>query len=122
MLLQVIEGMGELHLEIIIDRLKREFKVEAEVGKPQAESPDVGPRCGVGAEVVGMVSGELSFLEGSWMGACGMGWVLVCLSFRMFLVFVCLERWLFLFLPPAVHMQGRYQYVAIIVIHVLHGR
>jgi len=31
----VIEGMGELHLEIIIDRLKREFKVEAEVGKPQ---------------------------------------------------------------------------------------
>ena len=27
--------MGELHLEIIIDRLKREFKVEAEVGKPQ---------------------------------------------------------------------------------------
>ena len=27
--------MGELHLEIIIDRLKREFKVEANVGKPQ---------------------------------------------------------------------------------------
>ena len=34
----VIEGMGELHLEIIIDRLKREFKVEAEVGKPQVGS------------------------------------------------------------------------------------
>ena len=31
----VIEGMGELHLEIIIDRLKREFKVEANIGKPQ---------------------------------------------------------------------------------------
>merc|ERR1712050_577603 len=31
----VIEGMGELHLEIIIDRLKREFKVDAEVGAPQ---------------------------------------------------------------------------------------
>ncbi len=30
-----IEGMGELHLEIIIDRLKREFKVEANVGNPQ---------------------------------------------------------------------------------------
>jgi elongation factor G len=30
----VIEGMGELHLEIIVDRLKREFKVEAEVGAP----------------------------------------------------------------------------------------
>merc|ERR1712113_1153090 len=31
----VIEGMGELHLEIIVDRLKREFKVEAQVGAPQ---------------------------------------------------------------------------------------
>jgi len=30
-----IEGMGELHLEIIVDRLKREFKVEANVGNPQ---------------------------------------------------------------------------------------
>eukprot|EP00899_Mesostigma_viride_P003452 jgi/Mesvir1/13107/Mv06086-RA.1 len=31
----VIEGMGELHLEIIVDRLKREYKVEADVGAPQ---------------------------------------------------------------------------------------
>jgi elongation factor G len=31
----VIKGMGELHLEIIIDRLKREFKVDANVGAPQ---------------------------------------------------------------------------------------
>lgn len=31
----VISGMGELHLEIIVDRLMREFKVEASVGKPQ---------------------------------------------------------------------------------------
>jgi elongation factor G len=31
----LISGMGELHLEIIIDRMKREFKVEANVGKPQ---------------------------------------------------------------------------------------
>ena len=31
----VISGMGELHLEIIVDRLLREFKVEANVGKPQ---------------------------------------------------------------------------------------
>lgn len=30
-----IEGMGELHLEIIVDRMKREFKVEANVGEPQ---------------------------------------------------------------------------------------
>lgn len=31
----LIAGMGELHLEIIVDRLKREFKVDANVGKPQ---------------------------------------------------------------------------------------
>ncbi|BCU80388.1 elongation factor G [Polycladomyces abyssicola] len=31
----IISGMGELHLDIIVDRLRREFKVEAKVGKPQ---------------------------------------------------------------------------------------
>ncbi|GMU96520.1 MAG: elongation factor G [Ignavibacterium album] len=31
----LISGMGELHLEIIVDRMKREFKVEANIGKPQ---------------------------------------------------------------------------------------
>ncbi|HGY08568.1 MAG TPA: elongation factor G, partial [Oceanithermus profundus] len=31
----IISGMGELHLEIIVDRLKREFKVDANVGQPQ---------------------------------------------------------------------------------------
>ena len=31
----IIAGMGELHLEIIVDRLTREFSVEARVGKPQ---------------------------------------------------------------------------------------
>jgi elongation factor G len=31
----IISGMGELHLEIIVDRLRREFKVEANVGRPQ---------------------------------------------------------------------------------------
>ncbi|MGY2437185.1 elongation factor G, partial [Escherichia coli] len=31
----IIAGMGELHLDIIVDRMRREFKVEANVGKPQ---------------------------------------------------------------------------------------
>ena len=31
----IIDGMGELHLEIIVDRLKREFNVDANVGRPQ---------------------------------------------------------------------------------------
>src|SRR6185295_6493002 len=31
----IMSGMGELHLEIIVDRLKREFSVEANVGRPQ---------------------------------------------------------------------------------------
>jgi elongation factor G len=31
----IISGMGELHLEILVDRMRREFSVEAEVGAPQ---------------------------------------------------------------------------------------
>ena len=31
----IISGMGELHLDIIVDRMRREFKVEANVGRPQ---------------------------------------------------------------------------------------
>lgn len=41
----VIEGMGELHLEIIVDRLKREFKVEADVGAPQVSSAKQDIHC-----------------------------------------------------------------------------
>jgi elongation factor G len=48
----VIRGMGELHLEIIVDRLKREFSVDASVGKPQVAyketlTPSGGWRRGV---------------------------------------------------------------------------
>ena len=45
----IIAGMGELHLEIIVDRLLREFKVEANVGKPQVaykETVRKTGRCG----------------------------------------------------------------------------
>ncbi len=38
----VISGMGELHLEIIVDRMLREFKVDATVGKPQVVVPGDG--------------------------------------------------------------------------------
>ena len=35
----VISGMGELHLDVLVDRMKREFKVEANVGAPQIILP-----------------------------------------------------------------------------------
>src|SRR2546426_10302697 len=40
----IIRGMDELHLEIIVDRLKREFGVEAMVGKPQVAYKETLPR------------------------------------------------------------------------------
>jgi elongation factor G len=40
----IISGMGELHLEIIVDRLKREHKVEANVGAPQVAYRRRSPR------------------------------------------------------------------------------
>ena len=55
----IIAGMGELHLEIIVDRLLREFKVEANVGKPQ-----VAYRERPGHEVMN-AEGEL---RGQWGG------------------------------------------------------
>ncbi len=44
----IIAGMGQLHLEIIVDRMKREFKVEANVGEPQVsyrETIKIGAEC-----------------------------------------------------------------------------
>ncbi len=42
----VIKGMGELHLEIIVDRMRREFKVEAKVGAPQVAYRETITRAG----------------------------------------------------------------------------
>merc|ERR1712194_6242 len=39
----IIEGMGELHLEIIVDRMKREFSVEANVGAPRSHTVRPSP-------------------------------------------------------------------------------
>ncbi len=46
----IIAGMGELHLEIIVDRLLREFKVEANVGKPQVAYRETATKPVLGAE------------------------------------------------------------------------
>ena len=46
----IIAGMGELHLEIIVDRLLREFKVEANVGKPQVAYRESATKAVMGAE------------------------------------------------------------------------
>ncbi len=52
----ILAGMGELHLEIIVDRMKREFKVEATVGKPQIAYRET---------VVGAAQGEGKFIRQS---------------------------------------------------------
>ena len=44
----IISGMGELHLEIIVDRMFREFKVEASVGKPQVAYKETVTKLAVG--------------------------------------------------------------------------
>jgi elongation factor G len=42
----IIKGMGELHLDIIVDRMKREFKVEANIGQPQVAYRETITRAG----------------------------------------------------------------------------
>src|SRR5512134_1468342 len=48
----VISGMGELHLDIIVDRLKREFSVDANVGKPQVAYRETGRKGQFGHVVI----------------------------------------------------------------------
>jgi elongation factor G len=47
----IIAGMGELHLEIIVDRMKREFGVEANVGKPQVAYRETITQAAAGKEI-----------------------------------------------------------------------
>jgi elongation factor G len=41
----IISGMGELHLDILVDRMKREFKVEVNQGEPQVEYKEAFTKC-----------------------------------------------------------------------------
>jgi elongation factor G len=53
----IIAGMGELHLEIIVDRMKREFSVEANVGKPQVAYRETITQSAPGKEIFKKQSG-----------------------------------------------------------------
>jgi len=53
----IIAGMGELHLEIIVDRMKREFSVEANVGKPQVAYRETITMAAPGKEIFKKQSG-----------------------------------------------------------------
>ncbi len=58
----IIAGMGELHLEIIVDRLKREHKVEARVGKPQVAYRETVARSGEATQLFEkQLGGEAQF-------------------------------------------------------------
>ena len=63
----IIAGMGELHLEIIVDRLLREFKVEANVGQPQVAYKETirSKITGVGKHVSSLVAMPI------WSLRCG---------------------------------------------------
>jgi len=60
----LIKGMGELHLEIIVDRLKREFKVEANVGAPQVAYREAITSSGKFEEVVDREIGSIKQFAG----------------------------------------------------------
>ncbi len=63
----IISGMGELHLEIIVDRMKREFNVEANVGQPQVAYKET---------IVGEAEGEGKYIKQSGgRGQYGHCWV-----------------------------------------------
>ncbi|WP_271105948.1 elongation factor G [Pseudomonas tohonis] len=58
----IISGMGELHLDILIDRMKREFNVEANIGKPQvAYREKISNRCEIEGKFVRQSGGRGQF-------------------------------------------------------------
>ena len=67
----IIAGMGELHLEIIVDRLRREFKVECNVGKPQVAYRETA------GKAVNHVEGKFVRQSG---GSGQFGWVFIDLE------------------------------------------
>ncbi len=75
----VIGGMGELHLEIVIDRLKREFSVEASVGRPQVAYKETLTRPADGeAKYTGQVAGRGQYAHAKihlYPGEPGSGYV-----------------------------------------------
>ena len=75
----VIRGMGELHLDIIVDRMRREFKVEAKVGAPQVAYRETISRAGEGEYTLHKQVGETEQFARVKMrvepGALGSGFV-----------------------------------------------
>ena len=66
----IIRGMGELHLEVIVDRLLREFKVEANVGKPQvAYRETIRKKVTQGASSFGSREAAASTATLSWISS-----------------------------------------------------
>jgi elongation factor G len=74
----IIAGMGELHLEIIVDRMKREFGVEANVGKPQVAYRETITQAAKGKEVYKRQTGgrgQFGHVEIEIEPAAGQGFV-----------------------------------------------
>lgn len=68
----IISGMGELHLDILVDRMRREFNVEANIGKPQVSYREkITKSCEIEGKFVRQSGGRGQF------GHC---WVALCAS------------------------------------------